>query len=291
MRFGRKAVVAAAAALAGCGGDGQPDDAGRAAAPAPQRIVSLSPTATETLFAIGAGEQVVAVDDQSDHPPDAPRTRLSGLEPSVEAVAERRPDLVILTELVPRDVVGGLRRIGVRVHIQPAPETLADAYRQIHELGAISGHREAAARVAGAMRDRIESTIASVPKTGRPLRVFHELGPDPDLYAASSDTFIGHIYARMGMRNVADPAARSTDAPYPQLSPEALVAFDPDLVVVADTECCGQAVEAVKRRSGWDEVTAVRNGGVIAVDADVASRWGPRLPEFVEDVAAAVRSR
>src|ERR1051325_1753068 len=110
-----------------------------AGAATPHRIVSLSPTATESLFAIGAGQQVIAVDDQSDYPKRAPRTSLSSYTPNVEAIAGYRPDLVVLSGDA-NDVVGGLRKLGIRVLLQPAAQTLSEAYAQISQLGAVTAH-------------------------------------------------------------------------------------------------------------------------------------------------------
>jgi iron complex transport system substrate-binding protein len=250
----------------------------------PERIVSLSPSATETLFAVGAGPQVVAVDSESDHPAGVPRTKLSSYEPNVEAIAGYEPDLVVVPADVPRDAIAGLRRLRLTVIAQPAPEDLEAAYEQMRELGAATGRREDGERLAREVRARVERAIAGAPDAS--LKVFHEL--DPDLYSASSDTFIGRIYARLGLRNVADRAAESSGSPYPQLSAEGVVSANPDLIVLADSECCGQTPARVRRRAGWGVVAAVRDGAVVSVDDDIASRWGPRIPEFVERVAAAM---
>jgi iron complex transport system substrate-binding protein len=253
----------------------------------PERIVSLSPSATETLFAIGAGEQVVAVDRDSDHPPGTPRTDLAPYEPNVEAIAGHRPDLVVLPADAPRDAIDGLRRLRVPVLAEPAPDDLDGAYAEMRQLGAATGHREAAERLATEVRERIERLIAAAPDAAG-LKVFHELGPD--LYSAGSKTFIGRIYARLGLRNIADPAARRSGAAYPQLSPEAVVAADPDLIVLADAECCGQTPAKVARRAGWRAVSAVREHAVVAVGDDVATRWGPRIPVLVERVVRALEA-
>jgi iron complex transport system substrate-binding protein len=253
----------------------------------PERIVSLSPTATETLFAVGAGSQVVAVDSESDHPAGVPRTELSSYEPNVEAIAGHRPDLVVLPADAPRDAIAALRRLKLPVLATPVPDDLEDAYAQMRDLGAVTGRREEGERLARSVRERVEDAIAAAPD-GAALKVFHEL--DPDLYSASSGTFIGRIYARLGLRNVADRAAERSGAPYPQLSAEAVVSADPDLIVLADSECCGQTPAKVERRPGWDAVSAVRTGAVVAVDDDIASRWGPRIPEFVERVADAMET-
>jgi iron complex transport system substrate-binding protein len=285
-------VALGAAALAvlgaGCGDSSSDSDgAGGDTAPRPERIVSLSPSATEALFAVGAGEQVVAVDDESDYPRSAPRTDLSSYQPNVEAIAGYRPDLIVLPDTVPPDVISGLRRLKLRVLAQAAPEELSEAYAQIRKLGAVTGHRQAGERVARRVRASVERAIASAPD-GSSLKVFHEL--DPDLFSASSDSFIGRIYARLGLRNVADPAARKAGSPYPQLSSEAVVSANPDLVVLADSECCGQTPEKVGRRAGWSAVAAVRNEAVVAIDDDIASRWGPRIPVFVERVVRAMET-
>jgi iron complex transport system substrate-binding protein len=252
----------------------------------PTRIVSLSPSATETLFALGAGRQVIAVDSESDHPPRAPRTDLSAHQPNVEAIVEYRPDLVVMPALVPADVPAGLRRVGLTVLLEPAPANLDDAYHQMRELGRVTGHAAAGRRLARQVRERVERLIAAAP-SGRPLDLFHEL--DPDLFSASSRNFIGRVYRRLGLHNIADPAARRSGNPYPQVSSEAVVSADPDLIVLADAECCGQTPAKVARRPGWEGIAAVRSGAVVAIDDDVASRWGPRIPAFVERVVEAMK--
>jgi iron complex transport system substrate-binding protein len=251
----------------------------------PTRIVSLSPSATETLFALGAGEQVIAVDEESDHPRGVPRTDLSSYQPNLEAIVGYRPDLVVLPASVPRDVPAGLRRVGLTVVAEPAPANLDGAYAQMRELGLVTGHAERGRQLARQVRAEVERLIAAAP-SGRGLDFFHEL--DPELFAASSRNFIGRVYQRLGLTNIADPAARRAGTPYPQMSSEAVVAADPDLIVLADTECCGQSPEKVAQRPGWQGVSAVRTGAVVAIDDDIASRWGPRIPAFVAKVVEAM---
>jgi iron complex transport system substrate-binding protein len=256
-----------------------------AVAQTPHRIVSLSPTATESLFAIGAGSQVVAVDDQSDYPKRAPHTSLSGYTPNVEAIAGYRPDLVVLSGDA-NDVVGGLRKLGIRVLLQPAAKNLAEAYAEIQQLGAITGHRRGAATVVKRMKKAIAGVLRSTPKEG--LSVYHEL--TPDYYSATSKTFIGRIYKLFHLRNIAD-AADSSGTDYPQLSAEYIVSANPSLIVLADTRCCGQSAKTVASRPGWNGLTAVRRGNVIGIDDSIASRWGPRIVQFVRAVAKALRRR
>jgi iron complex transport system substrate-binding protein len=232
-------------------------------AAAPKRIVSLSPTATESLFAIGAGAQVIAVDDQSDYPKRAPKTALSGYTPNVEAIAGYRPDLVVLSGDA-NDVVAGLRRLGIRVVIQPAAKTLAAAYAQIRQLGTLTGHKRKAAAVVAGMKRSIARVLAVTPK--RRPSVYHEL--TPDLYSATSQTFIGRIYKLFGLRNIAD-AADSTRSGYPQLSAEYILSSNPGLIVLADIRCCGQSAASVSRKIGSQPSAAA----VSAAASTAALAW------------------
>jgi cobalamin transport system substrate-binding protein len=254
-------------------------------ATAPRRIISLSPTATESLFAIGAGKQVVAVDDQSDYPRRAPKTSLSGYTPNVEAIAGYGPDLVVVQSDA-NDAVGGLRRLKIRVLVQPAAKNLSQAYAQIRLLGTLTGHNKAAAKLVAGMKLSIARVVKSTPK--RRLSVYHEL--TPDYYSATSQTFIGRIYKLFGLRNIAD-AADSTGSGYPQLSGEYILAQNPSLVVLADTRCCGQSAAAVARRPGWNGLAAVRTGSVVGIDDSIASRWGPRIVQFVRAVGKTLSKR
>jgi cobalamin transport system substrate-binding protein len=256
-----------------------------AGAAVPRRIVSLSPTATESLFAIGAGAQVVAVDDQSDFPKRAPHTSLSGYTPNVEAIAGYRPDLVVLSGDA-NDVVAGLRRLGIRVLLQPTAKNLGEAYSEIRQLGAVTGHGSKAAAVVATMKKAIAKAVKSTPRLR--FSVYHELSPD--LYSATSKTFIGRIYKLFGLRNIAD-AADSSGTGYPQLSGEYILSANPNLIVLADTRCCGQSAKAVADRPGWSGVAAVRTGAVIGIDDSVASRWGPRIVQFVRAVGNALSRR
>lgn len=250
----------------------------------PLRIVSLSPTATESLFAIGAGAQVVAVDDQSNYPTSAPRTKLSGYRPNAEAVAAFEPDLVI-TSSSANNLLPALERLKIPVLLEPAAKSIGDAYVQIRQLGWATGRNAQAFAVVKRMKAEIARIVASTPR-GRRLSVYHEL--TPDYYSATSKTFIGRVYRLFGLRNVAD-AADKAGYGYPKLAGEYVIASNPDLIVLADTKCCGQSGATVRSRAGWDSIAAVRNGNVVAANDDIASRWGPRIVDFVRLVAQKVR--
>jgi iron complex transport system substrate-binding protein len=247
----------------------------------PARIVSLSPTATEMLFAIGAGPQVKAVDDQSSYPASAPRTSLSGFQPNVEAITTYGPDLVVAAEDA-GGLVKGLAAAAIPVLVEPAASDLNAAYTEIEQLGTVTDHRPDADAVVRKMRADIAATVASVHRPARQLSVYHEL--DDTHYSATSHTFIGQVYVLLGLRNIADGAAGSVPD-YPQLSAEYIVGANPDLIVLADTKCCHQDLQTVSARPGWGVIAAVRHGEVVPADDDVASRWGPRVVDFLRLVA------
>jgi iron complex transport system substrate-binding protein len=249
----------------------------------PARIVSLSPTATETLYAIGAGPQVVAVDDQSDYPKSAPRTTLSGYTPNVEAIAGYRPDLVVIS-FDPKGLSEALGRLGIPVVFQNAAATLPGAYQQIRQLGKVTGHTTEAARLVTSMKQRIGSIVAKTRTKAAGVTVYHEL--DPTLYSLTSNTFVGRVYAMFGLENIADAAKGGTE--YPQLSPEYVISANPGLIVLADTVCCAQNARTVAARPGWSRIAAVRTGSVVRLDDSIASRWGPRLVNLVRAVGTAL---
>jgi iron complex transport system substrate-binding protein len=275
-------VALLALVAGGCGKE--PTTSGAAAPEAKQRIVSLSPTAPEMLFAIGAGGQVVAVDSNSNYPKEAPKTDLSAYEPNVEAIAGYKPDLVVYSD-DPGDLKAGLDKLSIPAIQQPAAKTLDDTYAQLDQLGRATGHAAEAGQLATTMRAEIAKIAAAKPE--RPLTYYHEL--DKNLYSATSKTFIGQLYAQLGMENIADAADKDASG-YPQLSAEYVIKSDPDLIFLADTKCCGQSAKTVAARDGWDGLTAVKTGGVVELDDDVASRWGPRVVDFLKVVAAKVQA-
>ncbi|MBW6437759.1 ABC transporter substrate-binding protein [Actinoplanes hulinensis] len=294
------AIAATALFLAGCAGDEPaPATASSSAAGAypvtvgavtltapPAKIVSLSPTATEMLYAIGAGSQVTAVDDQSTHPADAPKTDLSGFKPNAEAIAAKDPDLVVLSN-DSDGIVAQLGKLSIPAFVSPAAATLDDTYREITELGALTGHPAEAKALNERMAADIDKIVKSVPARSKPLSYYYELGPD--LYSATSKTFIGSVFNLFGMTNVADAADPDGKlGGYPQLAQESLVQANPDTIFLADTKCCQQSPETVKARPGWASIAAVSKGQIYALDDDIASRWGPRTVDLVKAVGDAV---
>ena len=299
-------LMAAAAVVGGCGDDAdtapseaaaaRPGDAEAAfpvvvtadngeveLAEQPQRIVSLSPSLTELLFAIDAGDQVVAADRHSDFPAGTPVTDLSGFQPNVEAIAGYEPDLVVVAG--DRDgVVEALDTLGLATLLLPSAASLDEVYRQIDVLGAATGHADAAATLAAGLRSDLERLAASVPERDEQLRYFYELSYG--LYTVTSDTFIGELLGLADMTSIAD-AVDDTAGGFPQLSAEYVLDADPDVIFLAHTDGTGQDPAEVATRPGWGELRAVRNDAVVVLDPDISSRWGPRIVELLRAVVDA----
>ena len=250
----------------------------------PASIVSLSATATEILFAIGAGDQVVAVDSFSNYPSEAPTTDLSAFEPNLEAIVAYDPDLVVIS-YDPGELVAGLEAVGIPTIVQFTATSLDDVYSQVADLGVATGQIDGAAEVNDQIRAGIEKAVAEAPATETPVRIYHEL--DDTFYSATSSTFIGQMYELLGMTNVADVMdADGSNFGYPQLSPEYLIEADPQMIVI--TDLVGYDADDVAARPGWTVLSAVKSGNIVQIDADIASRWGPRVVEFVEQISAAL---
>jgi iron complex transport system substrate-binding protein len=308
------AAMVTAAALAGCASAGSSTSSTSAAAAAstapaaaaafpvtvraangavtikaePTRIVSLSPTSTEDLYAVGAGKQVVAVDADSNYPAGVPKTSLSGLTPNIEAIARYNPSLVVAYQDV-GGLVSGLAKLGIPVLIEPAVATLDGVYAQIGQIGEATGHAAQAQSVVAGMKQQIATDIKKAGAGHKNLTYYWELSANP-YYSATSSTFIGQIVGLFGLKNVADAADKASDGGYPELSEEYIVTARPQIIFLADNGPSdgGQTPAVVAKRPGWSVLPAVKNHEVIPLNDDVASRWGPRLPQLVEQIAQAV---
>ena len=255
-------LVAITSVLAACGSDKtessvsvetETPTANQVNGDAPQRIVSLSPTHTEILYALGAGDQVVAVDSMSNYPAESASvlTDISAYEPNVEAISALEPDLVVIGD----DFSGlaeQLSMIGIESWVSPAPMTLDEAYEQIIDLGKVVGHADEAQSLTQKMQDDISGIVDAVEISATPISYYHEL--DDTYYSVTGNTFIGSIYELFGMRNIAD--ATEGDSDYPQLSAEFIVSQDPNVIFLADVNL-GVIAETVAARPGWSGLSAV----------------------------------
>jgi iron complex transport system substrate-binding protein len=252
----------------------------------PTAILSLSPTATEMLYAIGAGSQVKAVDSLSDYPPQAPRTKLSAYQPNVEAIVAEKPDLVVESgdtgQLTKR-----LAAFSIPVLELPAPSNFAGEVSEFSELGQATGHVSQAHREAGRVGTQLHQIAAAAPHHAKPLTYYYEL--DQTYYSATSSTFVGQLLALIGMKSIADQASGAAKSGgYPQLSAEYIIKANPDYIILADTVCCHQDAATVAKRPGWSGLAAVKAGHIIGLNDDIASRWGPRVTDLLHTVETAV---
>jgi iron complex transport system substrate-binding protein len=296
-------LFALTASIAGCGSSASTSDTTIAAeeklaaptypvtvgeltlAAQPMRIISLSPTSTEMLYAIGAGAQVVAVDEYSNYPAEAVAlgTMLSGFEPNIEAISGFTPDLVIAS-YDPGSLAEQLGSLNIPLFIANAPTSLDSVYEQIEQLGMLVGHVAEADQLVATMQTEITAAVSAVVAPATPLSYYYEL--DNTYYSATSNSFIGQLFNLFGLRNIADNAEAGND--YPQLSAEAIVSSNPDIIVLADTKCCAQTAETVAARDGWGGLNAVVAGNIAELDDDIASRWGPRIVELIVAIGEAV---
>jgi len=170
---------------------------------------------------------------------------------------------------------------------QDAAASLDDTYRQIDELGIATGHVGDADRLVEKMQKDIARIAGEVKHGGAERTYYHEI--DSTYFSATSKTFIGRVYDLVGLRNIADVADKQNTG-YPQLSAEYIIQSNPTLIFLADTNYGGQSADTVAKRPGWDKIDAVKDGHVIALDDDIASRWGPRIVDFLRTVVDAVNA-
>jgi iron complex transport system substrate-binding protein len=295
--------VAASLLVAACGDDSDATSSSDATAPSaeaafpvvvsgengdvelaaqPEHIVSLSASLTEMLFAIGAGDQVVAVDQYSDYPDDAPVTDLSGFKPNIEAIVGYEPDLVLISG-DREGIVASLDAVGVPTLVLSSAMTIEQTYSQIAVLGDATGHSKEADEVATGIARDLDAIVEEVGDV-EPQTYFYELSDT--LHSATSDTFVGSLLAMLGLTSIADQAP-DTAGGYPQLTNEFVLSADPDFVFLADAGA-GVDVASASQRPGWSELSAVKGGRIVQIPDDVATRWGPRVVEFLQTVADAL---
>ncbi|ADD45947.1 ABC transporter substrate-binding protein [Stackebrandtia nassauensis] len=248
----------------------------------PDKIVSLSATATEMLFAIDAGDQVEAVDSTSNYPKDAPKTDLDAFNPNVESIAGYEPDLVVVSH-DQEGIRDKLKEAKIPTYYAPAAASLDDSYEQIEDLGALTGHRKDAKKLTGDIESEIDTMVEQLPSREDKPTVYYEL--DDDHYTLTSDTFAGSLLKKAGLVNIADgvEGAEETGG-YPKLTGEFILSENPDFVFATG----GQTVKDVTGRQGWDSLEAVKKKQVYSLDADVSSRWGPRVVDLMRDITDAV---
>jgi iron complex transport system substrate-binding protein len=254
---------------------------------APQRIVSLAPSNTEILFAVGAGSQVVGRDEFSDYPPEAASIETIGGsfgEYNVEAIVALKPDLVLAAEINPPELVQQLEELGLTVYYLGNPATLEEMYSNLETVASLTGHD------ATGLVDSLKARVAAVDEKIAPLSsripVFYEIdATDPSKpWTYGPGTFGDLLIARAGGYNIGGIASD----PYPQLSIEQVVASNPAVIILGDS-MWGVTAEAVTERPGWETIPAVQSGQIFPFDDNLVSRPGPRLVDGLEQLAKLLR--
>jgi iron complex transport system substrate-binding protein len=244
----------------------------------PTKIVSLSPSATEIFYAVGAGSQILAVDSLSNFPANAPVSQISAFEPNVEAILAKKPDLVLLSvdSIKAPQIRDALMKFDIPVLMEKAPATLKDVYAENTLLARVTDRQAGAVKLNASMARSIKNIVAKAKKSVK-IRIYHEL--DDTYYSVTSNTFIGKVYKDFGAINIADAASGADSSGYPQLSAEYLVKSDPQVIFLADAQY-GVTADSVSKRAGWSQISAVKNSKIVELPADIPSRWGPRLVNF-----------
>lgn len=255
----------------------------------PTAIVSLSPTATEMLYAIGAGPQVKAVDSYSDYPPNAPKTTLSGYDPNVEAIAKYNPDLVVVSSDT-SSFNSQMAALKIPVLYSPAAADLAQAYDEYGPLGKATGHVAQASKEVASIKAKVAHIVSSAPHAKKGTTYYYEL--DPTYYSVSSSTFVGQLFGLLGLKSIADSAkGLASSGGYPQLNAEFILKANPTYIFLADTLCCKATAASVGARPGWSALKAVKDHRIVPLNDDIASRWGPRITVLLQDAANALEGK
>jgi len=248
----------------------------------PQAIVSLAPSNTEILYALGLGDKVVGVTEFCNYPPEAAeKPKVGGFsDVNTEKVVELEPDLILAANIHATEVVPALEKLGLTVVVIDPPDIPA-VLKGIKLVGKITGQEEAAEALTAELQERIDAITKAVEGLEKP-RVFWEISSD--LWTAGPGSFINDIIVRAGGENIAAEA----EAPWVQLSNEVIIAADPEVIFLADHPF-GETAESVAARPGWDEISAVVNDRIIEVeDTDIFSRPGPRVVDALEMAAKAL---
>jgi len=250
----------------------------------PARVVSLAPSNTELLFAVGAGNQVVGRDEFSDFPAEAlilPSVGGSMGKFSLEQIAALQPDLVLASELNSPELIQSMADMGLTVYYLPNPAAVVGVLDNIRTVGALTGHTPEADALVASLEKRMDAAVAGVNRS-KPVKVFYELdgASDPAKpWTIGSGTYIDELITQAGGVNVATTAG----AGYLQLSQEALVLADPDVILLGDA-AYGVSVESLTTRPGWEDLSAVVHGRVYTFDDNLVSRPGPRLIDGLEQI-------
>jgi iron complex transport system substrate-binding protein len=266
----------------------QPDGSGSepATAQAPQRIVSLAPSTTEIVFAVGAGAQLVGRDSFSDYPAaaaDVPDVGGGFGSLNMELIVAARPDLVLASPITPPEQVADLENVGLSVHVVPNPTTFDELFDSLRSVATLTGHAAEGEALVTALRGRADAVAAQVSQASEKPLVYYELdATDPSApFTSGPGTFVDLLIRSAGGENL----GAQLSGEWVQVSVEELLARQPDVIVLGDYTYGGVTPEQVRARAGWDALTAVQGNQVFTFDDNLISRPGPRLVDGLEAMA------
>lgn len=252
---------------------------------AAQRIISLAPSNTEILYAVGAGKQVVGREDFSNYPEEAkslPSVGGSMGKYSLEEIAKLQPDLILASPLTAAEVVQSLKTITPSVFVLPNPKDMEGLFTNLTTVGTLTGHKAEADKLVSELRARVKAVQEKIAPLSYAPKVFYELDATEPAkpYTAGPGSFVDMLIGMAGGYNI----GKSLQGEWAQISQEALIVENPEIIVLGDSPY-GITPESVAARPGWDQINAVKNGRVLAFNDDLVSRPGPRMVQGLEELA------
>ncbi|WP_394191788.1 ABC transporter substrate-binding protein [Paenisporosarcina quisquiliarum] len=251
---------------------------------APKAIVSMIPSNTEILYALGLSEEIVGVSDYDNYPEEAAsKEKIGGMEFNVEKIISLNPDLVLAHESALGTWDAGLQQLrdaGVQVYTVTNAETFDATYETIHEIGEATGKTKEAAKIVEDMKAKIKEVQDKVAEVDTKKKVLVEVSPEPEIYTPAGNTIMNEMLDMINAENlVADLDG------WIKIDPEEIVKRNPDVILTTYGNYTPDAVNLVLNRNGFSDVTAVKNKAVHDMDADLTGRMGPRLADGLELVA------
>jgi iron complex transport system substrate-binding protein len=250
-----------------------------------QRVVSLAPSNTEILFAVGAGDQVIGRDEFSDYPDQAntlPSVGGGFGDYNLEAIVDLEPDLVLAAEINTPEQVKAMEDLGLTVFLLPNPISLEEMYGNLLTVAKLTGHESETEELVEVLRDRVSQVEMGIESAEDQPTTFYELdATDPSApWTAGSGTFINTLITMAGGVNIAS----DMEGQYLQISVEELLVRDPQVILLGDS-AYGVTAESLSERPGWNNISALLNGRIYAFDDNLVSRPGPRLVDGLEELA------
>lgn len=251
----------------------------------PEKVVSLIPSNTETLFALGSGDEIVGVTDNDDYPKETnDKEKIGGMEFNLEKIISLQPDLVLSHETVSESAAAGLqqlRDVGITVVTVPEAKNFEETYDEILAIGVLMNKSSEAEEIVKTMKEKVKVVTEKVAKVADDRKVSIEISDEPEIFTAGKDTFIQEMFNMLKINNIAKESG------WYQISSEVIINENPDVILVMYDFVPG-IVEKVKKRTGFQTVSAVQNDRVVQISEDEISRTGPRLADGLEQVAKAV---